>query len=278
MTGQNFSEPFVKQAFMLHTSPPGRALLRITALLLLSGLLFGCASTREAERRITELSSQNSALQQKNQQLSRELAKQKTMAARLQMQLIETQVDFDRKKTEQEITPKEPESVRSRILPASSKAEAVTCLAEAETEINASIGPDNTDEEKEAFNRAKSLLEQSRSALARNSYDETCALAYQGLAAIREVRLKTALSTRVSANTYADFIEPLQLQALKRSNIRKRPGTQSKILKTIAAGSTVTAVGFQGNWIKVRTGYKQTGWIYYTLLTAPAPGKHGRLP
>ena len=262
---------------MMHF-PLQSAFPQIAALVILTSLLFGCASTKEAERRLAEIYSQNQLLRNTNEQLTVKLAEQKTATARLQMELVERQVEIGKAKAVQEAPPSEPEHIRGRMPPPNSKAEAVTCLAEIETEINAAKKPATANEDPKAFSRTDGLLTQSKSALARDSYDEACSLAYQALAAIREIRLKTLLSTRVRTSTYADFIEPLQLQAVKRCNIRKRPSTKSKVLETLAADSTITAVGYRGNWIKVTTDRGQTGWIYYTMLNVPVSGGHGKQP
>lgn len=251
---------------------------QIAVLVFLSCLLFGCASTKERERRLAEISSQNQLLKDKNEQLAIALAEQKTATARLQMELVERQVEIGKAEAIQQIPAEETEHIRGRVPPPNSKAEAVTCLAEVETEINAAKAPTKEDEDPKVFSQADGLLAQSKSALARDSYDEACSLAYQALVSIREIRLKTVLSTRVKTSIYADFIEPLQLQAVKRCNIRKRPSTKSKILKTLAADSTVTAIGFRGNWIKATTDTGQTGWIYYTLLSVPVSKGHGKQP
>lgn len=234
-----------------------------------SCLLLGCAATKEAERRLAAISSQNQILKKENEQLATALAEQKTATAKLQMELVERQIEIGKAKAAQETTPVEPEHLRGRVPPPNSKAEAVTCLAEVETEINAAKAPVAADEDPRIFSQADDLLAASKSALTRDSYDEACSLAYQALASIREIRLKTVLNQRVKTSLYADFIEPLQLQTVKRCNVRKRPGTQSKILTTLAAESTVTAAGFRGNWIKVTIDSGQPGWIYYTLLTVP---------
>ena len=58
------------------------------------------------------------------------------------------------------------------------------------------------------------------------------------------------------------------MKLLKNSNLRTAPSIQAKVLKTLSAGSPVSALGYKGKWVHVSlTGQENTtGWIYYSLL------------
>ena len=253
------------------TSSSALSLLQFAAVLFLTSLLFGCASTRESERKLAELSLENSILQEKNQRLAGELIEQKNIAARLQMALVEKQVEINTAKTAQKSIPtQETKHLQGRLPPPNSKAEAVTCLAEVETEINTVRESSVTVKELQDFSQVDDLLARSRESLSQGSYDEACILAYQALNEVHETRLKTVLAKRETPSIYTDFVGPLQLRTVKRCNIRSRPSIGSKILETLECDTTVNAIGHRGNWIKVTTGNAAAGWIYYNLLTAPA--------
>ena len=259
------------------TSSPASALLKVTAVLFLTSLLFGCASTKESERKIAELSQENSILQEKNQRLTCELIEQKNTAARLQMALVEKQVEINTAKSARKNLPSQgTEHLQGRMPPPNSKAEAVTCLAEVESEINSARESSTTGEEPLDFSPVDDLLAKSRGILARDNYDGACTLAYQALAMTREIRLKAVLVRKATPSVYADFHEPLQLRAVKRCNIRNRPSTSSKILETLASDTRVTAIGYRGNWIKIAVGAGETGWIFYNLLTVPITEYNGK--
>ncbi|KGO35198.1 MAG: SH3 domain-containing protein [Desulfoprunum sp.] len=246
---------------------------RISILILLSLLLFGCTATRDMKRQLAAMTTHNQELQEQNRKLTDELAEQKQTAARLQLEMVEKQVEIDKAWVVRKKIRDEVEFPRTRVMTAGSRAEAATCLAEVEIEANATSKASLTDEGKKKFSRVEELLEQSRAALDQERYDGACALAYQALALIDEIQFQSAPVRKAKASAYAEFLEPLQLRTVKKSNVRSRPSIYSAIMETLAAESTITAHGFRGNWVKVTTASEKTGWIYYPLLAVPSSGE-----
>jgi hypothetical protein len=239
-------------------------------------LLPGCADIGKMKRQIAQLTAENRSLQDSHLRLTSELTEQKNTAARLQMDLVGKQAELDRlcRRHENVVPATEPEFPQGRIPPPNSKAEAVSCLAEAEIEISSIAKPGTEGGKPPDFSQVNDLLVQSRSALDRNDYQDACSLATRALSLGRKLHLQSTLVATAKTSVYASFLEPLNLQTVKRSNLRARPGTRNKILTTLDAGSPVNASGYQGNWIRVTTGSGQTGWIHHTLLTVPPSGDH----
>lgn len=257
-----------------HRSP--HSLASVIAALALGVLLPGCADIGRMERQIARLTEENRSLQESRQRLSSELTEQKNAAARLQMALVEKQAEFDRLSRQREVTSSaaEPEFPQGRIPPPNSKAEAISCLAEAEIEINSIAKPGPEGRKPPDFSQVHDLLGQSRAALDRNDYQDACSLATRALSLGRKLHLQSTLAATTKASPYASFLEPLQLQTVKRCNLRARPGTGSRVLATLDAGAPVNASGYRGNWIRVTAGSGRAGWIHHTLLTVPPSGNH----
>ncbi len=255
---------------MLHNTRFHPGSLVISALLVMSALLFGCSATKEAATKTAEMLRQNTVLQKKNSQLAAKLAEQNAVTARLQMELFEKQAEINRSKSTQDDLSREAvhNKVRLRIPSPNTKVEAVTYLAEVETDINAAKEL-ATDKEQPVFVQVDQYIAESKTELERGNYDKVCSLASQAMELTRSMRSKTALATMVKKSVYADFIAPLHLQVARRSNLRKKPGVRGKLIETLAAKSTVTATGYQGNWIKVTSKNGQVGWIHYSLLAVP---------
>ncbi len=255
---------------MLHNRHHITTPLLTTALLLMSFLLSGCASTQEAERKAAAMLRQNQVLQGENSQLAAELAERNAVTARLQMELVEKQAEIDRIQASRKEPAPEVLQNKVRMSTPSTKVEAVTYLAEVATDINTAREL-ATDSELDVFAQADRLLLESKVQLERGNYDKVCSLASQATELIRLMRIKTNLNRQVKVkSTYADFISPLQLQLAKRSNIRKQPGMHGKIIEILAQKTTVTATGYQGNWINIISPKGKNGWIYYSLLATPA--------
>lgn len=250
--------------FMLQNTRLRSGCLIASALFVVSTLLFGCTSTKEKE-----LLRQNELLQQNNSELATQLAERDAVMVKMQMELVERQAEIDKIKSSQENLTQEVEQNKIRRPAPGSKVEAVTYLAEVATDIDAAREL-ATDSEQEAFAQADRLIAESKTELERGDFDKVRSLASQAMELIQDVQRQTALNRTAEITAYSDFVAPLQLQLAKRSNIRMHPGTQEKVLVTLAAKTTVAAMGYQGTWIKVTLNDGQIGWIHYSLLVVPA--------
>ncbi|GAB6192256.1 SH3 domain-containing protein [Desulfocastanea catecholica] len=230
-------------------------------LFVVSTLLFGCSSMKEAE-----VLHQNNILQEKNNQLAAELVEKNAVTASLAIKLVEKQKEIDRIKSTQEHLTQEIAHTKAMMLPTlHTKVEVVTYLAEVETDINAAKKL-ASDGEQLLFVQADRFIAESKVELEQGNYDTAVSRAFQAVELIQAIRNKTAMNRSMEKSTYAEFIRPLHLNLAKRSNIRKKPTKRGKILVTLAPGTPVTASGYQGDWIKVTSNITQEGWIHYSLL------------
>lgn len=217
--------------------------------------------TVEMEKQITEL-------QEANRQLMSAIQEEKNNSAKLQMALIEKQSKISNLKSSQMNRKQEDPRRTLRIPVPSTRAEAVTYLAEIKTEIDTERGI-KQEAHQQTFQQADTLLEQSKDELAKNNYDTACLLASQAMELIHNLRINNALEDDSKSDIYTEFIKPLQLVAMRRSNIRTKAGKGGKLVNSLEAGTPVTAYGYKGNWIKVKTNNGHEGWIYFTLLNVP---------
>lgn len=249
--------------FMLLNKRLSSDSLVVFILFVVSTLLFGCSSMKEAE-----VLHQNNILQEKNNELEAKLAEDNAVTASLAINLVEKQKEIDRIKFTQEHLTQEIAHTKAMILPTlHTKVEVVTYLAEVETDINAAKEL-ASDGEQFIFVQVDRLIAESKVECEKGNYDTAVARASQAVELTQTIRIKTALNRKMEESTYAEFIRPLRLHLAKRSNIRKNPTGRGKILVTLAPGTPVTASGYQGDWIKV-TNIAQEGWIHYSLLAVP---------
>lgn len=250
--------------FMLLNKRLSSDSLAVFLLVVVSTLLFGCSSMKEAE-----VLHQNNILQEKNNELAAELAEENAVTADLAIKLLEKQKEIDRIKFTQEHLTQEIAHTKAMILPTlHNKVEVVTYLAEVETDINAAKEL-ASDGEQFIFVQVDRLMAESKVELEQGNYDTAVSRASQAVELTRTIRIKKAMNGRIKASSYAEFFRPLRLHLAKRSNIRKNPTEQGKILATLAPGTPVTASGYQGDWIKVTSNIAQEGWIHYSLLAVP---------
>lgn len=207
-------------------------------------------------------------LQKKNSQLAAEIREAKNVTAKLQMELVEKQSEIRRLKS---VQAGQEQEIVHKVLPipvSSGRAEAVTYLAEVKTEIDAAREIEKSGNE-QIFRQADALFDQSKADLIKNNYDTACLLASQAMELIRSLQISDALQKGSKSSLYTEFIVPLQLELVKRSTFRTQPSMSGTVIDTLKPGTTVTASGYKGNWVKVRIGEGQAGWIYFNLLTIP---------
>ncbi len=211
---------------------------------------------------------QNNILQEKNSQLTAELAEENAVSASLQMKLVEKQTEIDKIKITQEHLTQEISHTKARTPAPKNKVEVVTYLAEVETDSNAAKEL-ASDSEQPIFVQVDRFIAESKVELERGNDDTAYSRASQAMELTQAIRNKRALSKKMEESPYAEFILPLNLHLAKRSNIRKEPTERGKILVTLTPGTPVTASGSQGDWIKVTSNNGQDGWIHYSLLAVP---------
>jgi len=218
--------------------------------------------------RAMEMEKQIAGLQEENRQLMSAIQEEKNIAAKLQMALIEKQSKISSLKSGQANREQEAAHKTLRIPVPSTRAEAVTYLAEIKTEIDTER-KSKQEGHQQIFDQADTLLDQSKNELAKNNYDTACLLASQAMDLIHNLQINTALQDESKGGMYTEFIKPLQLEIIRRSNIRTKAGKGGRLVDTLEAGTPVTAHGYKGNWIKIKIDNGHEGWIYFTLLNVP---------
>ena len=239
------------------------------SLLCAFALLAGCAKSPNFEAQIADLSNTNKVLQDKNHQLTADLASSLSASAELQLELVEKEAEIAQlKRVKGHQDPKEV-GPALRVPPPGNKVEAIIYLAEVETEVSALRGAAG-DEDKPAFLEADRLLTKGKDELAKDNIDKASILAAEAMALVKSPPAEPAAIPAVAPAVYTEFVCPVQLELAKRSNIRQKPGLRGKIIDTFDLGTAVTAIGYTGKWIKVILTDGTEGWVYHILLKVPS--------
>lgn len=240
--------------------------LVILAYVVLSG---GCTSTKVAEQQAQKAMEENVQLQSENARLNAELEEKNILAARLQMELVKKQEQIGRLKSiTQQSLAKEIASNTIRTPAATTKVETVAYLAEIATEIE-TFRETSTPDQQETYEKADKLIQESNNELEKERFEQASLLAAQAMELINRQRADSPSVSTLKGQPYSDFISPLELKLAKRSNIRKSPGSRSKLIATVDPGTSVVATGHKGYWIKVTLPDGRSGWVYYSLLSIP---------
>jgi hypothetical protein len=239
-----------------------------TSLVLLVLILSGCSSTNGVDKNM-EMIQQNTALQEKNSEMAVELNTRKALAATMQQQLFEKNAEINRLKTMQKGLGKEVARIKTKMHVPENKAEAVTVLAEVETDINTAKERAAGAGLPQSFDRPDQLMAESKSQLDQGHYDRACSLAGEALEIVQAMELKTETSAKPQKGRMVHFVYPLVMQLTQKSNVREYPSANAQILHVLDQKTRVTATGHDRTWIKIAINNQQLGWIHSSLLTLP---------
>lgn len=224
---------------------------------------------QKAELQALQAAEKNELLQMENDSLNIAIEELNILNARLQMELVKKEKEIQYLKSDRQPTlAKEIATNTIRTPAASTKVETVAYLAEIETEIEA-FGETSTVDQRETLEQAEALILESYLELELEHFEKASLLAARAMELIHTERVGTVAKEKREPARYTDFVRPLSMKVAKPSNIRVAPRRNSKRITTVKKGTSVTAEGHQGNWIKIVLPDGRSGWVYYSLLSIP---------
>jgi hypothetical protein len=195
--------------------------------------------------------------------------------AQLQLRLLEKDAQIATLQTQLEESTREVVRSLARQQTVASRAEAASAMAEAEValeQLRTAAGGRETSE----IRQVQSLLENSTAAFNQENYGGSLYLANQAktiAGADRGRLLRGAQGSMLPGESL--FTVPLQLQTVRRSNVREGPGTEYGIAFTLESGAPLVANSYVGPWLRVNTPDGQTGWIFQSLVESGGGGGGG---
>lgn len=193
--------------------------------------------------------------------------------ARLQLMLLEKDAQIRQLQTQLEETTREVVRSMARLETVASRAEAASAMAEAEValeQLKTAAGGRDTRE----IEQIQAFLDQSTAAFNDGNYGGSLYLANQAktLAGADRGRLLSGpQGSMLPGETL--FAVSLQLQTVRRANVRQGPGTEHGIAFTLEGGTALVAHSYTGQWLRVSTEDGRTGWIYQGLVEGRRGGE-----
>jgi hypothetical protein len=187
--------------------------------------------------------------------------------ARLQIQLIERDVQLRELQEQLETTRLELVRNMARLQTQASRAEAASGMAEAEIAIGTlrrSPGAADLPE----LSRADELFRQSSAEFAEQNYGGALYLATQVRALVRagQARLRGRGDGALVAGETV-FAVPVPLSTTGRTNVRSGPGTNFAVAFTLEPSTAVTGHSYTSQWVRVLDAQNRQGWIFSSLVT-----------
>ena len=182
---------------------------------------------------------------------------------------LEAQLSFQKQMVDETVN--EVVRTKAKLRSVESKAEAASTMAETEIAIidmkalasSGSIGSS------EHLIKADTLIKKSTEEFNSENYGGALYLAEQARIQIRAIKKsieQTKLSEKIGGEV--DFIPPLELKLLKRSNLRRSPALTAEVQRVLEKGTLIIGYSHKDEWIRVNTEDGQLGWIHQTLVDA----------
>jgi hypothetical protein len=188
--------------------------------------------------------------------------------ARLQIQVLERDVQLRGLEEELEATRLELVRNLARLQTQASRAEAASAMSEAEIALGTlRRAPGAT-----ALNdlrQAEGLFEQSSQEFARSNYGGALYLAAQARGLVRSgqalLRDRAGGELREGETLFA---VPVPLRTTGRTNVRSGPGTEFGVAFQVEASVALTGQSHTSQWVQVVDAAGRGGWIFHTLVTS----------
>ena len=255
-----------------------RKYIRVPALITLLFLLAGCQAIRKAEvppernqdyvqKEVAEqLRRELQTQQQRIDELEQQLKMQEQLTGNLQLKLLSRHAEIDKLVLTNERLVRDFARNISKARSRGDKTETIRLIAEIDT-VLISVAEDTLSGDQQTFLlRAKKYLQESKKELEKDNLELASYLANQALSMTQDIQLNQRNEDGKGDQVDVDFLVPLPMALLDRSNVRNGPSLQDEVLFVLMEGDQVSATGYRGQWVKVKVPERGEGWIYYSLL------------
>lgn len=204
--------------------------------------------------------------QQRIDELEQQLEVQKQLTGDLQLELLSRHAEIDKLVLTNERLVRDFARNISKARIRGDRTETIRLIAEVDTLLISLAEDALSGDQQTSLLRAKNYLRESKAELEQDNLEVASYLANQALSLTQDIQLSTREQDGKGGELDVDFLVPLPMTLLDRSNVRNGPSVQDEVLFVLMKGALVSATGYRGQWVKVEVPERGQGWIYYSLL------------
>ena len=252
-----------------------RRYLKVATVFSLLCLLVGCQANNKAH-----LGNQDNVQKEVAEQLRRELhtqrervddleqqlEMQKQLTGNLQLKLLSRHAEIDKLVLTNERLVRDFAGNISKARSRGDKTETIRLIAEVDTLLISVAENALSGDQQTSLLRAKKYLREGKKELEKDNLEVASYLANQALKLTQDIQLDERNQKGRGDEVDVDFLVPLPMTLLDRSNVRNGPSLEDKVLFVLMKGNQVSATGYRGQWVKVEIPGRGKGWVYYSLL------------
>jgi hypothetical protein len=229
-------------------------------------ILAGCALTTEESTQQRQAASERRASEEARKQAAgyRDLEER---LARMHLQALEKDAEIRALNQKLEAAILEVVRAMAKLRGLSGRAEAASNLAETEIALK-SVPAEPALRPKEGdLVQAQQLLRMATEEFKKQNYDGTVYLTSQVKMLIKPRTDRPVRAGELSRIEGEHALSPvLALRASNRSNVREGPGPAFKVVFVVERGTPLSAVSYNGVWVRVKTDDGRAGWVHYSLI------------
>jgi hypothetical protein len=151
-----------------------------------------------------------------------------------------------------------------------SQANAASYIAEVEVALETLRASPDAQAKRAQLAMPQSLLERASAAYAQGDYAsamDRAAQAEELIAMLAAPPSRTAAAARSRAEVPFESAIPMRVRI--DCNLRRQPAAKAPIIGIVVAASPVRALAWKGNWLRVETADRRSGWVHQSLVALP---------
>ena len=231
-----------------------------------AGILTGCALLADESAQQRQAATERRASEEVARKHAAGYRDLEEKLARMHLQALEK--DAEIRVLNQKVEDAILEVVRAmaKLRGLSGRAEAASNLAETEIALKSvPVEPALRPREAELL-QAQQLLRMATEEFKKQNYDGTVYLTSQVKMLIKPRADRPVRAEQARIDGEHALSPVLALRASNRSNVREGPGPTFKILFVVERGTSLSAVSYNGVWVRVKTDDGRGGWVHYSLI------------
>jgi hypothetical protein len=257
-----------------------RKFLSLIGVLLPAFLIIACQTTSRATDLTADPNVNCERLSKEKKDLEKSLARSEATKKGLEEKLAEAQVRFLEKDAQIKGLEEQMESqqkmlddavvevvrAKAKLRSLESKAEAASNMAEAEIAVKALKVELGVKEQDPDVLKVEHLLKMSSDEFKNENYGGALYLTNQAKGHIKACQMRLRSREGTTFNGETQFTQPLALEVLKSSHLKKEPDSKSKTISKLQKGTQLTAYSHKGGWIRVTCESGTSGWVLQSVL------------
>lgn len=232
-----------------------------------AGMLTGCALMTDPSAHERQAATERRASEEATRKQAAAYRDLEERVTRMHLQALEKDAEIRALNHKLESAILEVVRAMAKLRGLSGRAEAASNLAETEIALKSLPAEPGLRPRDAELLQAQQLVQMATEEFKKQNYDGTVYLTSQVKMLIKPRTERSVRSAELARTDGEHALSSvLALRASNRSNVREGPGPAFKILFVVERGTPLSAISYNGVWVRVKTDDGRAGWVHYSLI------------